>query len=262
MIVQIKKYISEHRIIRGAIALVAIAGVLVLFYKAIGEKLETGIKEFQVDVQYVDNAKKLINSEYVKNLVRKDLGYDISKSKIKDLDLSRLEKMLNNDVFIDSAEVYVTSRSVVVAVITQKNPLVRINGKNEQFYLDTYGNYLPLSPIAAVRVPVVTGNVGAFLPAYKNEKEHQFQDIYELVLKINSDSFLEALVEQIHIEKSGDFLLIPKIGKEKIILGDIYNLENKIFNLKQFYKEGLTRVGWGKYAYLNLKYEDLVYAQK
>lgn len=262
MIIELKKYIDKHKMLKRFLWLAFSAGVLVLLTLAIKEKLQTGIKEFLVEIEYTESTKRLINAEYVQDEVRKELGFDVERSKIKDLDIRKLEEVLNNNQFIDSIELYINGRNELVAEVIQKNPIARIISKNETFYLDEKGDYLPLSPVAAVRVPVITGNLEQFDPGYKLEELHQYKDIFELITSIRKDEFADALIEQIHVESNGEFLLIPKLGKEKIILGDVTNLGDKIFNLKQFYKEGLTREGWGKFAYLDLRYEDQVVAQR
>lgn len=253
MIENIKKYISANKYLKNGILICSMIFLLTLLTLSIQEKKNSRVNELKIDIQYSDSSKKLINNEFLAQALQRKLGYDIERVKIADVDILSIERFFNNNTYIDSAEVYIDARNNVVAEIIQKNPIVRVNTSTDQFYLDDKGEYLKLSPIASVRVPVITGKVGEYDPVYKLEEKHQYKDIYEIAMAIHEDEFLTALIEQIHVEKNDDFLLIPKIGKEKIILGDTYDLDGKLFNLKGFYKEGLTRVGWGKYAYLDLK---------
>ncbi len=262
MIEGLKKFISENKYLKSGLTIAVAAALLFLIPIAIQEKMNSGIKELRIEIDYKDKTKRLITQEYIKIELQKELGYDIERVKIEDLDLYSIEAFLESNKFISEAEVYIDAHNVIVATIIQKNPIVRINQKLQSFYLDEKGQYIPLSPVASVRVPVVTGKIDPFISTYKEDSKNQYNDIFELAIKINDDSFLNALIEQIHIENNKDFLLIPKIGKEKILLGEVYDIDKKMFALKQFYKEGLTRVGWGTYAYLDLKAENLVYAQR
>jgi len=262
MINNIKTYINENKFLKVSLICFAVISFAVLTRLAIQEKKSARVKAFRVSIAFKDKTKRLINADYIKAEVRKSLGYDVERIKLADLDIMRIEEVLANNDFVKDVEVYLDGRNYLRAEIRQKNPIVRIDNGSRKFYMDEGGDYLSLSPVAAVRVPVVTGEVMDFDPAYKDEDEHQFQEIFELSTKISSDEFLNALIEQIHIENNGDFLLIPKIGKEKIMLGSVHNLDDKIYKLKVFYKEGLTRVGWGKYAYLDLKYEEQVVVKR
>ncbi|MEZ4980905.1 MAG: hypothetical protein R2769_04815 [Saprospiraceae bacterium] len=50
------------------------------------------------------------------------------------------------------------------------------------------------------------------------------------------------MVEQIHVHDK-EFVLIPKIGKQKILLGTIDELQDKIDRLKIFYEKVMPREG-------------------
>lgn len=261
MIKNIKTYINENKFLKVSLICFAVISFITVSRLAIQEKKSARVKAFRVSIAYKDKTKRLINADYIRNEVRKSLGYDVERIKLGDLDLKKIEDVLVNNDYVKDVEVYLDGRNYLRAEIRQKNPIVRVEGSGRKFYLDEEGQYLALSPLAAVRVPIFTGNVVPYDPAYQEEDEHQFQEILKLSKKINEDGFLTSLIEQVHIEKNGDFLLIPKIGKEKIMLGSTDELEHKMYKLKVFYKEGLTRVGWGEYAYLDLKYEDQVVAK-
>lgn len=261
MIDNIKKYLREHRLLSNGISMLLAFSMVTLMAIAVGEKMNSGVKAFRVNIDYEDSTKKLVNEDYIKEELRKELGYDVDRLALKDLDLLLLERFFNNNSYIKNAEVFIDAHNVIVANITQKNPIVRVMGEDADYYLDMAGDYLPISSVAAVRVPVVTGEIGVFNTAYREDEEgNLFKDIYTLALTIQNDDFLRILIEQIHIENSHKILLIPKLGKEKIIIGEVAELEDKIYKIKRFYKEGLTRVGWGKYAYLDLRNEGQVTA--
>jgi len=260
MINSIKKYISENRFLKVSLILFGIVSLVVISRLAIQEKKNAGVRGFKVSIAYKDKTKKLINGEYVKNEVRRHFGYSVTRIKIEDLDIAEIERVLDNNSFVDEVEVFIDGRNVLHALLKQKNPIVRISDRNGGYYMDEMGEMIPLSPIAAVRVPVITGNLVAFDANYKKDEAHQFNEIFKLATKINEDEFLELLTEQIHVEKDGSFLIVPKLGQEKILLGSVEELDNKVYKLKQFYKEGLTREGWGKYALLDLQDDEIVRA--
>jgi hypothetical protein len=59
----------------------------------------------------------------------------------------------------------------------------------------------------------------------------------------------------------GDIIMIPKIGREQLIVGDARNLDEKFEKLKIFYQDVLPRLGWNRYKTLNLKYTAQITGQ-
>ena len=109
-----------------------------------------------------------------------------------------------------------------------------------------------------VRVPVATGSIESFTHNYLKEKNSKLKDVFLLSKKISNDPFLHALVEQIHVKENGEFVLIPKVGREKIFFGYVDRMNEKFENLKIFYKNAIPREGWNKYKYFDLRWKDQV----
>lgn len=236
-----------------------ICGLLLLLLAAVERKRNLVFEVVDIEINDSNLGRNLITEEDLRLAIRNHLGFELDVSTIADIDIRELEKVLNQSAFIQRAEVYVTGSHKIRIEITQREPIVRIQpeGGEEPYYLDKYGEEIPVVRNFAIRVPLVTGDIGAFDAAFA-EKDNNLNAVYQLALKIKSDEFLTALIEQIHVDKKENIILIPKIGKEKILLGDVAQLDEKMEDLKTFYKEGITREGWNKFAYLNLKYENQV----
>ena len=56
--------------------------------------------------------------------------------------------------------------------------------------------------------------------------------------------------------------MVPIVGDQRIILGNIEDLDDKIFRLKTFYQEAMSRMGWNKYKTINLKFKNQVVCKK
>ena len=88
------------------------------------------------------------------------------------------------------------------------------------------------------------------------------QKLYIINRYIQEDSFLQAQIEQIYINKSNEIELVPKVGRHLILFGDIDNMETKFENLIVFYEQGMKKAGWKKYKTINLKYSNQVICSK
>jgi cell division protein FtsQ len=74
-----------------------------------------------------------------------------------------------------------------------------------------------------------------------------------------------SLVGQIHLEKNGDFILVPLVGDQKIVFGSAYTEEEvteKFKKLRVFYNEAMPYAGWLTYKEISLKFEDQIVCKK
>jgi cell division protein FtsQ len=53
-------------------------------------------------------------------------------------------------------------------------------------------------------------------------------------------------------------MLVPLLGRQKVILGSVDDLKNKFERLKIFYQEAMPYTGWNTYSTLNVKYNGQV----
>ena len=83
-----------------------------------------------------------------------------------------------------------------------------------------------------------------------------------IVKSINDDPFTKSLIEQINIDDLGQYSLVPKVGNEKIVIGKLNNLQDKLSRLKFFYQEGLRYEGWNVYETIDLKNDNQVVCKK
>ena len=79
------------------------------------------------------------------------------------------------------------------------------------------------------------------------------------------DTLFHSLIGQIHLEKNGDFILVPLVGDQKIVFGSassIEEVEGKFKKLTIFYNEAMPYEGWTTYSEINLKFEDQIVCKK
>ena len=57
-------------------------------------------------------------------------------------------------------------------------------------------------------------------------------------------------------------ILIPRVGEQKIHIGNLDNTKEKLDNLYQFYNVALPIKGWQTYSDINLKYKNQIVCTK
>jgi len=79
---------------------------------------------------------------------------------------------------------------------------------------------------------------------------------------IYMDKFWKAQIEQVFVDDNMDLELIPKVGRQVILFGDIDRMAEKFKFLKAFYKDKMSQVGWNKYIVINLKFRNQIVCTK
>ena len=239
--------------------------VAVLAISAISERESAHIVAIRPEVMPLADGANLVEADELLALLAASFTKPLDQLTLSDIDVERVEEVLEEQAFVGDAEAYVDAALVLNISVRQRVPLLRVIADNGQnYYLDREGVRLPLSANYTVRVPVVTGNVIAWSEDYARKPEHQLSQLMALGRMLAADPFLAALVEQIDVTDNGELVLAPKVGDQVVYLGryDESLTPARLDRLKIFYREGLPYEGWRKYRSFDLRYADQVVAKK
>lgn len=178
------------------------------------------------------------------------------------LEPGRLEYILNHSDFIRKAEVWKDIDGTLHIDIQQKRPILRVKTRNEDYYMDELGEKMPLNARFTARVPVATGNVFERYRYGRKMQTYVGNMLKVLALTIDTNAFWSAQIEQIDVDQHSEFVLIPKLGNQRLLVGDTSNLAQKLDNLLLFYRQGMPRAGWGAYTTINAKFTNQIICTK
>jgi len=239
----------------------ALALLLLLF--AVNQKNVAKVQKVNVNINALSEGETLINRNDALLRIERKFGHRLRKVAIGKLNFEAIEAELENDPFVKTAEVFIDANEILHLNIEQRRPLFRIKGEEGQdFLVDETGKKMPLSPHATPRVLVVTGFVPPYSKNFVKMKNHPFNKLFNLVEELHADNLFEPLIEQIDIDESNIYTMVPKVGDQKILLGANENLDSKLERLKVFYREGLPVEGWSKYKTINLTFDGIVVCKK
>lgn len=254
--------LNIKRVRDAAIWLALIAGIMALLFFSVIRKSNAEVKTLVVNIVGVNGDQKIISEQEVTRILQVAAGKSLTKSNIKTLNLRKLEAKLNKDKRIERADLYFDSKNRLNVRVIQKKPIMRvIEVSGYEYYLDENGKQVPVTRGSAVRVPVITGIRDTFsAKLLTSDKPSKLKNVFEIMKYVAKDEFLAALIDQAFVEQDsiGDIVLIPKIGREKLIFGDASDIKDKFDNLKIFYRDGMQKLGWSRYKSLNLKYSHQV----
>ncbi|MFZ7115367.1 MAG: cell division protein FtsQ/DivIB [Bacteroidota bacterium] len=267
---------SENPKRKRILQITAYAVVIVAFLVTLGfsEHRQDVMPCTEVEVVIIDTlGHNFVEEGEIMELVRNKFG-SLKGKPLSSINISLLEKIINTNPFIADAEVFSTIDGKIKIEVKQRKPVVRIvNVRDESFYIDDQGEFMPLSKEYTARVAIANGFIfdtesERRVTLYDGEKRDtaiklsRIDEIFHVADYIYHHEFWNAQIEQIYVNAEGDIELIPRVGSQNIVLGSSEKLEKKLNKLFLFYREGLNKTGWNKYKTINLKYEGQVVCTK
>jgi len=195
--------------------------------------------------------------------------------KIKELDIESIEKFIRSISHVKSVNVFQKINGQWEINIELRKPIARIFNKfGETYYLDDQGNTMHTTRTHTARVLVFNGEIPDKADNFSVKQIInndslinilKLDDIYRISNYVCEDTLFQSMVSQVHVDKNGDFIIIPMIGDQKIIFGKANSnkvVKSKFDKLKTFYTEAIEYEGWRKYKEINLKYKGQIVCKK
>lgn len=184
-----------------------------------------------------------IDEKDIKDLVKQ---YNPTR-KIGDVKIPELEKKINENPFVDSANVYMNLNGNLNVDIKQRVPVFRLSKNGKDFYVDEKGVEFPISRNFSYPCMLVMGDVDA----------SEYQELGQLVEKIDKDDFSKKYFIGIKKEKDS-YNLLTSDGNYKVEIGDLDNIDFKVKGFKTFVEKYLVYQNPNKYKKISVKYNNQI----
>ncbi|QQS49979.1 MAG: hypothetical protein IPM71_10180 [Bacteroidota bacterium] len=191
---------------------------------------------------------------------------------IEEVNTDTIEKIILTNSLIHECKVYTTSTGSLTIEINQREPVLRIiDSKGMHYYIDCEGTVLSTSArftphlLVAngyIKTPFETGRLNNIFDSDFEQSAKTLRELFELSNFIQNNTFWNAQIVQLYVNRNKEYELIPRVGPHIILLGPLQDYEAKFDKLQIFYKEGLNQVGWNQYLYINLKFKDQIVCSK
>ena len=226
--------------------LLSLMVVVLSFTNQMQSKQMVFLNQINIEVSEDKFMTEQIALKYIK---QQDFNFDsvaLSNFYLNELEIAFLEHPA-----IKNAEVYSNQKGVININLQQRKAVVRIKTDNTDYYLDEQGMKMPLSSEYTPRVLVVTGDV--------NESKHS--SVFSFIEIINKDIFWKSQITQVHFSNN-EVIIIPRVGSQKIHFGTLTDVNKKLGNLYQFYKQAMPIKGWQTYSEISLAYNNQIICTK
>lgn len=266
----------KNKLLHKILIIIALVGIGVLLSFTNKMYNSSKIEDVIININYPETDNKtdvLITKNDIEKII--NLKFDsLAGKRVDSVDIEKLETTFNNELYIESAETFVSVNKKLFININQRKPLLRVFEESGRSYIiDNKANIIPLNPKQPCKLLVCNGfiktlsisdtnKIGANILLDSNLSNSKLKDLYELGKKITDDKFLRAQINQIYINEKSEFELIPLVGNHTVIIGTLKNIDEKLFKLKNFYFKVANKGGWSMYKSINLKFKDQVVCTK
>ncbi|SMC99028.1 cell division protein FtsQ/DivIB [Pedobacter nyackensis] len=237
-----------------------LSGLVVLMSFVDGKKKTVLCTNVKILIPGADN---FIEREEIDAILKQSQGSLIGQN-LAGINLQRIEKRIIANPYIAFATVYADMNGVIQIEIQQRQPILRlINAGGQDYYIDSNGLKMPVSPNFTANVLAANGNIMEHFGGKVDTLITDLgKDLYKVALYIKQDTLWDAQIEQLYVNNAKDIELIPRVGNQRIILGSADSLETKMRNLLAFYKKAMPKVGWNTYKTINVKYTNQIVCEK
>lgn len=250
------KKLIWKRLLIGCAWVISLGGLVVLM--SFIEAKKAGVKCTAVNVS-IPGGQYFIDKQEVDHIIEVT-SHSLVGRPIEDINIQELEDKLKANPFIEFAKVYTEMDGVLRVEVSQRQPILRImNHYDMDFYVDQNGLKIPLSSNFTARVLVANGFIEElFTNRVDSLHTRLAKDLFKTADYIRKDSLWDAQIAQMYVNSEREIELIPRVGNQRILIGNADSLNVKLNNLQAFYKQVLPKVGWDTYKMINVKYTNQV----
>ncbi|TVR86368.1 MAG: hypothetical protein EA411_10600 [Saprospirales bacterium] len=255
-------YSAIRRIGVGFAALLAWVCLGWLLVSAVHFQKDLQLNGLEIKIETTKEKMHLLSEKILADFIHSHLTDSVHNYSVSDFPVRIIADMLTDHPYIESAVVYVGKSGRVRVHCEPRYPVARVlPSRGKSYFIDESGAIMPMADQAALRLPVVRGRVPS--DATENEDDlARLEELGRLSSQLGRSDFLSVLIDQIMVTALGDYKMIPSLGKEKIELGQMDNIEEKLENLEAFYEQVIAQVGWNVYENISLKYEGQIVARR
>lgn len=213
-----------------------------------------------------ENTNGFLSAQEIKKILQRKNLYPAGQP-MSGINPRSIEETLKTSSFVRTAQCYKTQDGHVNISITQRLPVVRIkDNSGNDYYVDEKGGIMPNSKYVSDLI-IATGDI---------TQDFACNYLTHLTTTIMDDALWRNQIVQINVLPDQGVELVPRVGEHIIFIGYLPQekdadkrkdgiheyLSNKLNRLEKFYRYGLSQVGWNKYHYISLEFDNQIICKK
>ena len=245
-----------RKLLIGFAWLISLGGLVVLMSFIEIKKGQVVCKDVKI---YIPGSQYFVDKQSVDSILQIS-SHTLIGRKLENINTHDIETKLKANPFIAAVKVYADMDGIIRIEISQREPILRImNQFDQDFYVDKNGLKIPVSENFTANVLAANGFIDEPFNG-KVDTLHTLlaKDIFKTIDYIRKNPLWSAQVAEVYINENHEIELIPRVGNQRILLGNADSLDVKFNNLLGFYKQKMPQVGWDAYKTINIKYSNQV----
>lgn len=246
---------------------IVLAVYLVMAFTSLNAKGVAHSECNKVNINIADgNTNGFIDAKEIKRRLVSEGLYPIHQD-INSINTRVIAEKLKETPFVKTANCYKTQDGHLYINVTQRMPVARIKSDSgADYYVDDNDKIMPRSNYTSDLI-IASGCI---------DQWYATNYVAPFCKAIASNELWRNLVEQVHIMPDHGVEIVPRIGDHIVYLGRLPDgknkkkhqeainafVEKKFTRLEKFYKYGLNEVGWNKYSYINIEFDNQIICRK
>ena len=252
--------ISWKKVLLTTVWILVGAGTIVLLVAAVQQQEGKLCKSVEISVYSLDGVE-YVNKKQILATMGVGMTGELTGTPVHSFDLKQMEERLEKNLWIRNAELFFDNNDVLHADITERQPVARVfSVSGETFYVDDFGERLPVNTDQVARVPVFTSFPTITYPL-KGKDSVLLVQVKEMGSYLLKHDFWMAQIDQLNINNY-EFELVPKLGKHMILFGAGTQVDAKFKRLLLFYNKIMSKTGWNYYSTLDVRYDKQLVAAR
>lgn len=254
------KRIRWSIVLYSLLGIASLAGMIVLMGLVSEKSDEQTCRQLKV---IVEGKETFINQEDISQLILDTFG-NIIGVPLKDIETNRIEKSLQTLPYVSKASVFADMNGILQINVQQREVILRvINRQGKEYYVDTEGKKIPVTLKYVPHVLVANGNIReSYEQPLDTVQSALVKDLIKIVNQVRGNELWENQIVQLYINNDNDIELIPRVGKEVLLIGNSEALQDKLSRLEVYYKNILPKVGTQAYEKVNVKYGGQIICER
>lgn len=179
-----------------------------------------------------------------------DLPQTARSTRLADIDIDSIERMLNHFDKIERVNVNLLSSGKILIDVWPMRPVARIfDLAGHSYYINRAGKRIEAQPGYFLDVPVIHGDFSSSFPA---------TSLIPVIDYIENDPDWHDAISMIEARSPNDIILVPVIRGHVINLGDTTDFADKFKRLKLMYSKVMSTKGWNFYKEISVKWKGQV----
>jgi cell division protein FtsQ len=239
-----------------------VSGVVIVLISAVQKEQGVICKEVIVEIDQSLGYKMIDEREIFSSLWPETNGLFPAKKSTTSFDLFKMEKQVEKNPWIHSANLFFDQQHRMHIVLKQKLALARVfNADGYSYYLDSSYSLLPVKSNDVISLPVFTNFY--FDPVKKSREDSSvIARVISLSKFIAADSFWMAQIESVNINQDNTFELITQVGDHRVILGVRDDWNHLFKKLNALYSTMMENESWDIYDLVDLQFKDQVVCKR